>query len=106
MAQTVGSCKREFHNLESPINGCLHGFGTSFGSGRSKNGTGSNLGELVQDGIVVFRRVNTVSSSRKRSRRVATSNGTGSSDSKGHFDYLIAVVEQASGAEKETLMKK
>jgi len=51
--QAVGSSEGELDDLEAAVDGGLHGLRTGLGGGGAQDGAGPNLGELVEDGLVV-----------------------------------------------------
>ena len=53
MLEAVGSGEGELNDLEATIDGGLHGLGAGLRGGSAQDGTGPNLGELVEDGLVV-----------------------------------------------------
>ena len=53
MLQTVGGGEGELDDLEAAVDGGLHGLGACVTCGGPENSTGANLGELVEDGLVV-----------------------------------------------------
>jgi hypothetical protein len=67
--ETVGSCESELADLETSINGGLHGLGASVGGRRAEDGARPNLGELVKDGFVVFDALHAIESAGSHCRR-------------------------------------
>ena len=53
MLEAVGSGEGELNDLEATVDGGLHGLGARLGSGGAQYSTGPNLGELVEDSLVV-----------------------------------------------------
>jgi len=54
MLQSIRSRQGKFTNLESPIDGSLHGLGTCFGCGSAQDGTCADFCEFLEDGVVGF----------------------------------------------------
>mmetsp|Transcript_512 Transcript_512/g.482 ORF Transcript_512/g.482 Transcript_512/m.482 type:complete len:261 (+) Transcript_512:251-1033(+) len=54
MIKTIRSSQSKLADLESSINGSLHGLGTGIGGGGTEHGTGTDLGELLEDRIIAF----------------------------------------------------
>ena len=53
MLQAVGSGEGELNDLEAAVDGGLHGLGAGLRGGGPEDSTRPNLGELVEDGLVV-----------------------------------------------------
>ena len=93
--KTIGRGQCEFDNFESTVNAGLHGLGTCFRCWRAQDGTGTNVGEGLEDAFVVLGRFGPIERRRidggRRGKVVPAGNAVGSAEesvggkTKSHF---------------------
>ena len=102
VAQAVGSRQRELANLETSVDGSLHGLGAGLRGGRTEDGTSTNLGEGIQDTLVVvdaLHAIKTCCGSGEGTGR----NGLSEGKSEGHGGRLFAELDRCQGTMRKVV---